>query len=261
MSGKKSSKGERLPDFVPLIRETLKSAAYNQLSLGARALFTALSAKCVKNNGHVYLSLRDAGKALNHQNRNDLANWFRELVHYGFLVMTEAASLGVDGKGKAPHWRITDKPTRNAATGQWDTTKDFLRWDGVVFEPHVRPSRRWNARKEEALKKQNPGRHVRTAVDDTSVPVLGGTFVPPEEESGTDVTPISADRGGTDVTPISSLPSGSAEGAADDPTELGEIDLEDMGDDGDEPGMIQIEDVDGNLIWIPGQNDEQRETA
>lgn len=187
----KKSKGERLPPFVPLIKETLKSPAYRAASFGARALFTALRMRFVNNNGHVYLSQRDAGEELGHIRRNDIANWFRELVHYGFIVRTEGASLGIDGKGKAPHWRITDMPTRNG-NGQLDpATKDFLRWDGVLFEPHVRPSRRWSATKETTIEKQNPGRHVRTTVGDTYVPEVDDTSVPPDEGSGTDVTPIS----------------------------------------------------------------------
>ena len=155
-----------------------------------RALFTALRMRCIKNNGHVYLSLRDAGEELGHKNRNDFSNWYRELEHYGFLVKTEAASLGVDGRGKAAHWRITDMPTRSGGGELRDPTKDFLRWDGVLFEPHVRPSRKWNPSKNAKLKKQNPGRHVRTTVGGTFVPQVGGTFVPPEPESGTDVPPI-----------------------------------------------------------------------
>jgi protein ImuB len=31
-----------------------------------------------------------------------------EIQHYGFGVITSGACLGVDGKGKAPHWRLTE---------------------------------------------------------------------------------------------------------------------------------------------------------
>ena len=182
MSGKDRLR-DKLPPFVPLFRETLATPAYRQLSFGARALLTALRTHCVKNNGHVYLSLRDAGEEIGHRSRNDIANWYRELAHYGFIVQTEAASLGVDGKGKATHWRITDLPTRKGNNELESPTKDFLRWDGVVFEPHVAPSRRWNARKQAALKKQNPGLHVGTTVDCTLVPEVGCTFVPPSDGS------------------------------------------------------------------------------
>ena len=196
---------DKLPPFVPLFRETLQSPAYRQLSFGARALFTALRARCVKNNGHVYISQRDAEEELGHCDRHDIANWFRELVHYGFLVQTAGASLGLDGKGKAPHWRITDMPTRGGNGELRVATKDFLKWDGVVFEPHVRPSRRWNARKQASLKKQNPGRHVAATVDGTSEPVVDGTSPPLVPGSGTNVPPISADQTGCNVPPITRL--------------------------------------------------------
>jgi hypothetical protein len=157
--------------FFPMFHETLESPAYKQLSFGARALLTALRRHCVKNNGHVYLSQRDASKALGHKRRNDIANWYRELQHYGFIVQTEAASLGVDGKGKATHWRLTELPMRKGNNEFMPATKDFLRWDGTVFEPHVRPSRRWNASKRAAIKKTesraprryHSGRHVGTS--------------------------------------------------------------------------------------------------
>ena len=196
---------EKLPPFVPLFRETLATPAYRQLSFGSRALLTALRAHCVKNNGHVYLSQRDAGEELGRGSRNDIANWYRELVHYGFIVQTEAASLGVDGRGKATHWRITDLPTRKGNNELEAPTKEFLRWDGEVFEPHVAPSRRWNVRKQAAVKKPNPGLHVGTTVDCTSVPEVDCTLVPPSGESGSYVQPISAQWAGTDVQPISRL--------------------------------------------------------
>jgi len=194
--------------FVPVYFETLRSPAYRQLSFGARALLTALHMRFFlndNNNGRIYLSQRDAVEELGYTDRNYIANWYRELQHYGFIVQTEAASLGVNGKGKAPHWRLTDLPTRNANGGLDEPTKDFLRWDGVVFEPHVRPSRRWNG-----LKKQNPGRHVATTVDGTCQPVVDGTSQPVPQSSGCHVPPISAQQTGCQVPPISRLATGSA---------------------------------------------------
>jgi hypothetical protein len=191
--------------FLPMFYETLESPAYKQLCFGARALLTALRMKCVKNNGHVYLSQRDAEEELGHKDRNDIANWYRELQHYGFIRQTEAASLGVDGKGKAAHWRLTELPMRKDNNEMMPATKDFLRWDGTVFERHVRPSRRWNVRKQAALKKQNPGRHVSTAVDGTCLPVVDGTCLPLQAQSGGDVPSIQALQSGGDVPSISRL--------------------------------------------------------
>jgi hypothetical protein len=208
---RRKHKGDRLPPFVPLFVETLRSRTWRQLSFGARALFTVLRMRCVKNNGHVHLSQREAEKELGHKDRNDIANWFRELEFYGFIVKTEAASLGVDGKGKAPHWRITDLPVR-AVNGVElvAPTKDFLHCDGTIFEPHVKPSRKWNPSKKAALKKQNPGRHVATTVDGTSPPWVDGTSPPPNRRSGGHVPSISGDRGGGHVPSISRLATGVA---------------------------------------------------
>jgi hypothetical protein len=121
--------------FTPMMHETAKSPAFKQLSFGARALFVALKMRCVKNNGRVYLSLRDAGEELDHKNRNNLANWYRELEHYGFILKTEAASLGVNGRGKAAHWRITDMPSRSGGGEFKDPTKDFLEERTVPEKP------------------------------------------------------------------------------------------------------------------------------
>ena len=32
----------------------------------------------------------------------------RPFQHYGFIVMTDPGGLGVEGKGKAPHFRLTE---------------------------------------------------------------------------------------------------------------------------------------------------------
>ena len=60
---------------------------------------------------------------------------FRELQFYGFIVLIRPGRLGSDGKGTAPHWRLTecgylkDPPTR-----------DFMRWNGVRESKQLRPS-------------------------------------------------------------------------------------------------------------------------
>jgi hypothetical protein len=165
--------------FVPLFFETLKSEAYKQLSFGARALFTALRMKfSTDKNGSIYLSQRDAEELLGRGDRHDIANWYRELQYYGFIVQTEAASLGVDGKGKATLWRITDLPSMNAAGDRLPATKDFLRWGGTVFKPHVRESRRWNAAKAARLKNKTPEGNVSPTVVGNVSPTPGGS-VPP----------------------------------------------------------------------------------
>jgi hypothetical protein len=60
--------------------------------------------------------------------------WYRELAHYGFIVMTTGPCLGVDGEGIAAHWRITECPTFDAKGTYIAATRDFDRWDGVPFD-------------------------------------------------------------------------------------------------------------------------------
>jgi hypothetical protein len=51
----------------------------------------------------VWVSSRDAEEELGrHSNRHNIQLWFRELMHYGFIVMVSPAHHGVNGHGKAP---------------------------------------------------------------------------------------------------------------------------------------------------------------
>jgi hypothetical protein len=146
----------RLPPFVPLLKETLQSPAWKAMSHGARSLYVALKQRYsqnVHNNGRIYLPQRIAADEIG-SDTNQVTRWFRELQHYGFIVMTDPGCLGVDGKGHAPKWRLTelgymkDMPTR-----------DFMRWNGERFV---------------APKKQKP---VRESTDTVSVKARTGASV------------------------------------------------------------------------------------
>lgn len=149
MSKKHQDKG-RLPQFVPLLVETLKTPAWRALSHGARSLYVHLK-KCYRNdkhnNGFLYLSTREAAKELG-SNKDCVARWFHELVHYGFIRQMTPGCLGVEGKGKAPHWRLTE-----LGFTKEQPTRDYLYWDGTPFQYQPRS------------KKQNP---VRTIGDTVS---------------------------------------------------------------------------------------------
>jgi hypothetical protein len=80
------------------------------MSHGARSLYVALKRRYSsnrKNNGRIYLSIRAARKELG-SGSSQIIRWFRELQHYGFIVMMSPGCLGLDGKGKAPCWRLTE---------------------------------------------------------------------------------------------------------------------------------------------------------
>lgn len=144
MSRRHRDKGKIEGPFVPMLVSTLSAPAWRAMSPSARVLYIAIKARysfTQRNNGRVYLSLRAAAQEIG-LDKATVSRAFRELQHYGFIVMTSAGCLGVDGKGKAPHWRLTelgymrDPPTR-----------EFMRWNGLKFHDP---------------KKQNPVRTSRT---------------------------------------------------------------------------------------------------
>ena len=152
--GRKQEKG-RLPPFVPLLKDTLKSGAWRAMSHGARSLYVALKLRYssnFKNNGKVFLSVRDSAKELG-SGQEEICAWYKELQFYGFIVMTQSGQLGVEGKGLSPHWRLTelgymtDPPTR-----------DFLKWDGIKFKRRKRASRVLCLRYQ--LRARTPQRHL-----------------------------------------------------------------------------------------------------
>jgi hypothetical protein len=132
---RKTDKG-RLPAFVPMFKETLATPAWRSMSHGARSLYLALKLRHVKNNGRIYLSQRDARVELG-SGFEEIGNWFRELQHYGFIVMMLPGYLGIDGKGMSPHWRLTELPYLDDPP-----TRDFNRWNESKFKRHIRPARR-----------------------------------------------------------------------------------------------------------------------
>jgi hypothetical protein len=127
----------RLPPFVPLTLTTLASPAWKQLSFGARCLYVVLQSYLRNdrlNNGKVFRSYRDAANDLGTKSIRSVQRWYRELAHYGFIVMTTGPCLGVDGEGIAAHWRITEWQTFDARGTYIAATRDFDRWDGVPFD-------------------------------------------------------------------------------------------------------------------------------
>jgi len=144
MSKQRRRKGH-LPPFVPLIRTTAASPAWKQMSYGARSLYLVLRGYLRHdnlNNGKVSRSYREAANDLGTKSTRSVQRWFRELHHYGFIVMTTGGCLGVVGMGIAPHWRITECPTFDTKGTHIAPTRDFDRWDGTPFtDPQKTESR------------------------------------------------------------------------------------------------------------------------
>jgi hypothetical protein len=129
------------PNFVMVTETVLDSPAWRAMSHGARSLYIALRRRYWpnrKNNGHICLPQRKAAKELG-SGRTEIGRWFRELQYYGFIVMTTPGYLGVEGKGRAPRWRLTEvaymRGTSSKGMEDMPTT-DFLKWNGVRLSKH-----------------------------------------------------------------------------------------------------------------------------
>ena len=141
MKQRKKNSAHNNGPFVMLFIELLDAPAWRALSHGAKVLYIALRRRynaTIDNNGKIYLPQRTAEKEL-HSHRDQIARWFRELEHYGFVVLTSKGHLGVHGLGRAPCWRLTELPYKNEPP-----TKDFLAWNGVPFGSQKTESRPGN---------------------------------------------------------------------------------------------------------------------
>jgi len=127
MSRHNKDKG-RLPDFIPVIKSTWRTPAWQAMSHGARLLHIALRARYnMRLQNAVYLSARIGAEELG-SSKDYIARWHHELQHYGFTVVVSDAHLGVEGHGKAAHVRLTE-----AWYAGKPPTRDFERWDGTKF--------------------------------------------------------------------------------------------------------------------------------
>ena len=136
--GKRQAEKGRLPPFVPLLKETLDTPAWRAMSHGAQMLYVALKRRYnlnSHNNGRIFLSQRDAMKELRSDTK-EISRWYRELQHFGFIVMQTLGCLGVEGTGHAPRWRLTELGCMHDPPA-----RDFLRWAGTPFAKKTKSRR------------------------------------------------------------------------------------------------------------------------
>jgi hypothetical protein len=191
--------------FVPMLKDTMKQPAWIALSHGARSLYVALKSRSNSKLGNaVYVSTRTAVLELgSYSHRDHVRRWFRELQYYGFTVMVSPGHLGVEGRGKAPHWRLTEEWYLGEAP-----TRDYQRWDGEKF--HEQKSPKHYYRRQSRLhtlppRKQNPGPRVWSTPDHASGPVPDHASGPPTPGSGPRVQAIQPPKPGPRVQAITSL--------------------------------------------------------
>jgi len=118
--------------------DLLDSPAWLHLSSDARALYLILKRLSRKHRADVFLSQREASRLMNGRRIAAVRVCFAELEHYGFIRKKRTGSLGPNGRGIATTWRLTEKGDTSAAseTGTFQPpTKNYLKWDGVIFEP------------------------------------------------------------------------------------------------------------------------------
>jgi len=105
-----------------------------RLSHGARSLYAALKGRYNnKLQNSVYLAGRDASEELGSFSRRDnVRRWFRELEYYGFIRMVRLPHHGLNGHGKAPHYRLTEEwYNGQAPTRDWVVIIEFPDMDAL----------------------------------------------------------------------------------------------------------------------------------
>jgi hypothetical protein len=125
------SKGRIQGQWTAIRWEVMQSAAWKQMSMGARMLYIALIKNLsftADNNGKVFLATRKAAEELGASQRI-VCVWFRELEHFGFIVQTEPGTAM-----RAARWRVTDVGWGKLDGKPIEPTKDYLKWSGELFE-------------------------------------------------------------------------------------------------------------------------------
>lgn len=109
---------------VQILEWLQASEAWATMKPGPRALYIELKRRFNgSNNGQIFLSHRDAAKALN-VHRNTVGAMFKELEQRGFIRLAIAPHLGPCGIGKAAVWALEELATQDGKPAG----KAFMRW-------------------------------------------------------------------------------------------------------------------------------------
>jgi hypothetical protein len=153
----------------------MKSAAWQALSVGARATYIELCANYNTNmQNAVYLSIRTGAEKLG-ADKKTVIRWLHELLHYGFIVMVERGTIGVYGYGRATQYRLTDRAYAGSAA-----TYAFENWTGQLFNPEPDGGRNWRPKKQKPGALEGPprstGRTIRKSGQPKSLWSTGRTI-------------------------------------------------------------------------------------
>jgi hypothetical protein len=162
------------PASVWLYRHTIKSDAWQALSVGARATYIELAASYNTNmQNAVYLSIRTGAKKLG-VDKKAVIRWLHELLHYGFIDMVQRGTIGLYGYGRATQYRLTDRPYAGKPP-----TYDFKSWAGELFNPEPVGGRNWRPKKQKPGPLEgphrSPGRTIENSGQESSLWSAGRT--------------------------------------------------------------------------------------
>jgi hypothetical protein len=120
--------------FVMIFTEFMDEPAWRAMSPHARWVYVSLKRRYNTKQGNaVYLSGRIASKEVGF-NKDTIGKCYRELQYYGFIVEVTGAHLGVEGKGVAARWRLTEMHYHHEAP-----TRDYKKWCGEPFHEQKSP--------------------------------------------------------------------------------------------------------------------------
>jgi len=110
--------------FIQLEHWVYDSPAWRSLKPGPRALYIELKRRFNGyNNGQLFLSQREAGRALN-VGRDTVGTYFADLETKGFIVKTMGHCLGPSGMGQAAKWALAELPVDGIPA-----SKEFITWE------------------------------------------------------------------------------------------------------------------------------------
>lgn len=92
-----------LPQFVPMLHQTMDCEAWLALSPTAKALYPFIKRRAGhqgRSNGEVICSVREAAAYLG-VHKDTAARALQDLQRKGFLVAVRVGCLGINGEGKS----------------------------------------------------------------------------------------------------------------------------------------------------------------
>ncbi len=154
----KDHRGSHTGAFVRLPHSLLTTQAYRAASPTARALLVDLVLmEKGKNNGTLFLSVRDAANRLGLSDLRAAGAAINELERLGFIAMTADAhfsSRATDGS-RARSWRLTWLPCKAAPTNEYQTVQVADRRARLRAERGCRALKAY-------MRKQNGGQETTT---------------------------------------------------------------------------------------------------